>query len=237
MSLGQVLIEPRFCGPSNSGNGGYTCGLLAGFLPGVAEVTLRSPPPIATPLEVAQKADGGVALLDGSTLIAEAQSTTLSLALPAPASWEEARTASRDYPGFRHHQYPSCFVCGPHRLHGDGLALFPGPVDDRGVVAAPWAPAHDLCDADGRLRAAFMWAALDCPSWYGYAAFHEPAPPILLGRLTAELLDLPHAGDACVVMGWFLGREGRKIRCASAVFGPKGRALAWAEATWVVLKH
>jgi hypothetical protein len=237
MTLGQVLIQQRFCGPSTSGNGGYTCGRLADFLPGTAEVTLRSPPPIGIPMDVEAQEAGRVALMNAATVVAEARNTELSLALPEPVSWDEAVVASRAYPGFHHHQYPSCFVCGPARPLGDGLALFPGPVAGRALVAAPFTPAPDLCDADGRLLPALMWAALDCPSWYGYAAFHEPAPPILLGRLSAHIHDRPHASDRCVVLGWALGREGRKIRCASAVFEATGRALAWAEATWIVLKE
>ena len=40
-----MTIPRRFCGPPNSGNGGYVCGTLARCIPGAAEVTLRAPPP------------------------------------------------------------------------------------------------------------------------------------------------------------------------------------------------
>jgi len=236
MSLGQVLIQPRFCGPTTSGNGGYTCGRLADFLAGPCEVTLRSPPPLDIAMEVEPQQSGSIALTHGTTVIAEARRTTVSTDLPEPVSWEQAVAASRAYPGFVEHQYPSCFVCGPGRPLHDGLSIFPGAVGNREVVAAPWQPAKDLCDPDGRVLPAFMWAALDCPSWYGYAAFHEPVPPILLGRLSAQVNERAHAEERCVAMGWALGREERKIRCASAVFSAAGRALAWAQATWIVLK-
>jgi hypothetical protein len=29
---GSVTVEPRFCGPPDSGNGGYVCGLVADYL-------------------------------------------------------------------------------------------------------------------------------------------------------------------------------------------------------------
>jgi len=42
----QVKIDSRFCGPPNSGNGGYTCGIVAKLVEGPAEVILRRPPPL-----------------------------------------------------------------------------------------------------------------------------------------------------------------------------------------------
>jgi hypothetical protein len=50
-----IVIAPRFAGPPRSGNGGYTCGLPASVLspaPGAGvRVTLRRPPPLATPMQ------------------------------------------------------------------------------------------------------------------------------------------------------------------------------------------
>lgn len=56
-----VTIASRFQGPDGSGNGGYTSGLLAGFLGARAQVTLRSPPPLERRLTVAAH-DGGAVL-------------------------------------------------------------------------------------------------------------------------------------------------------------------------------
>lgn len=51
-----LVIDARFNGPVGSGNGGYTAGLVASRLaapPGhTAQVTLRVPPPLDTPLRV-----------------------------------------------------------------------------------------------------------------------------------------------------------------------------------------
>jgi hypothetical protein len=44
-----LVVAPRFCGPPGSANGGYACGLIAAYLDGQAEITLRRPPPLATP--------------------------------------------------------------------------------------------------------------------------------------------------------------------------------------------
>ena len=41
-----VTVPARFCGPPDSGNGGYTCGLVAKEMGGIVECTLRSPVPL-----------------------------------------------------------------------------------------------------------------------------------------------------------------------------------------------
>src|SRR5215218_4317713 len=48
----EIVIDRRFRGPDQSGNGGYTCGLVAGAMDGPAAVTLRLPPPLEVPLRV-----------------------------------------------------------------------------------------------------------------------------------------------------------------------------------------
>ena len=54
----KIVIENRYCGPPDSGHGGYTCGRLANFIHGVAEVTLRRPPPLNKELRVKIQKDG-----------------------------------------------------------------------------------------------------------------------------------------------------------------------------------
>jgi hypothetical protein len=51
-----LVISQRFCGPPQSGNGGYVCGQLAKNLSGAAAVRLKAPPP----LEVALRIEGAV---------------------------------------------------------------------------------------------------------------------------------------------------------------------------------
>ena len=73
----QVIIDERFCGPPQSGNGGYVCGVLARLIDGPAEVSLRRPPPLGRPLEVQRLGEGSVALRDGDTVIADGSPTTM----------------------------------------------------------------------------------------------------------------------------------------------------------------
>ncbi len=44
-----IVIDRRFNGPTNSGNGGCVCDLLAGAIEGSVEVTLHKPLPLAWP--------------------------------------------------------------------------------------------------------------------------------------------------------------------------------------------
>ncbi len=217
----QITIEARFNGPEGSANGGYTSGLIAELLGGAAEVTLRSPPPLDRPLAVEREGDH-VRVLDGELIVAEAAPAELELELPEPPSYEEAERASSRYPGFDEHAFPTCFVCGPARAPGDGLRIFAGPLGD-GRVASPWVPA----EVEGKL----VWAALDCPG--AIAVGFPDRGETLLGRFAARIDQLPEVGERCVVLGWPLGEEGRKLFAGTALYGEGGRPLARARATWI----
>jgi hypothetical protein len=233
-----VIIAPRFCGPPTSANGGYTAGLLADQIDGPCSVTLRAPPPLDRSLQLSSGEAGVVLLHDGDTLLAEARPGGFELALPEAVSLDDAKRASATYPGTRPHPYPTCFVCGPARSRGDGLAVFPGPVEGRNVVATPWLPTPDLASDGSLVDARFVWSALDCPSWFGYAMFHAEIPPVLLGRLSAVIERRPRWDEPCVVLGWNLAREGRRIECGSMLIdADHGDVLAYSKSTWVTLKN
>jgi hypothetical protein len=225
-----TTIASRFRGPPTSGNGGYSCGVVAGRIDGPAEVTLRHPPPLDEPLEM--RVSDTVRLLHGDTLIAEGRRVTLDLDVPTPPSLEEARARVAHYAGFHGHPFPTCFVCGPERAEGDGLRIFPGRLEEEPLVAAPWVPHPADADATGRVRPAILWAALDCPGYFGAAT----GKMALLGRMAADVRrDVP-VGEPCVVIGWKLGEENRKIHAGTALFDASGELLGRARQTWVVVK-
>jgi hypothetical protein len=217
-----LTIPARYNGPAGSANGGYTCGLVAALLDGPAEVTLRAPPPLERPLRV-ERSDGGVAVYDGETLVAEAVRADVDVDPPAPVSRADAERAVERYDGFREHAFPTCFVCGPDRAEGDGLRIFAGAVDGREAVAAPWTP-HES-------RPELVWAALDCPG--AFAVGMPGRGEVVLGRLAARIDRVPAAGEACVVVGWPLGEDGRKLYAGTALFTAGGELLARARATWI----
>jgi len=230
---GATIIARRFHGPPDSANGGYACGVVAAAIDGPAEVTLRAPPPLDRPLELVAAPSGLVILRDGDAVVAEGRPTTVEIDIVAPVDLAQATEAARAYPGFARHPFPSCFVCGPDRVEGDGLRIFPGPVAGRTVAAAPWTPHPSIAGADGRVRAECLWAALDCPSYFGAEVASPVRMPALLGRLAARIERAPRVGEPCVAVGWLLERDGRKLHAASAIFAGDGELLGVARATWI----
>ena len=234
-----LIISPRFCGPPGSGNGGYVCGRIAAYAAGPVTVTLRQPPPVATPMAVERGGDGSVRVLHGGTLIAESTSSPGSTALdvPGPVSWTEAHEVAGRARYYADPVFPDCFVCGMGRQPGDGLQIFPGPLVGRSLWAAPWTPDPSVSDADGTVRPEVVWAALDCPSGIAAAEAADLAEDTaaLLGRMTATLAVLPAAGDQCLVIAWPGGRDGRKLLAGSALLGPGGAMLAAARAVWITV--
>lgn len=226
----EVIIDARFNGPPSSAQGGYAAGLLAGFVDGPAEVTLRLPPPLATPLEVVTGSDGARMLLDGE-LVAEARPIpSVDVEPPVRPFRFDAEAASARHPARgRQHAFSSCFVCGPERP--DGLHVSAGPLPAApDVGAAPFDPDPALC-ADGVVRPEFIWAVLDCPSYTPRLWQREQLS--VLGRIAAELLRPVAAGEQLVVVGWDLAAEGRKSETASALLSEEGEVLARARATWI----
>ena len=230
-----VRLPARFNGPATSANGGYASGVAASLVDGPAEVTLRSPPPLDTPLEVRRDGDD-VAVMDGELVVATARPASFA---PFEPVWRptlaEAAAAGRGFAGLdpQLHPLPHCYICGP--LRADGLHVHSGPLAAEprvgaGLLVVPEDAPHD---DDGVLLPEIVWGALDCPS-YAPAMWHEPVS--LLGRMSAEILERPRVGDMLVTLGWELAREGRKRFTASALLDAEGRTVARARATWVQLR-
>lgn len=219
-----VFIPSRFNGPLESGNGGYCSGILASFLDGAAEVSLRSPVPLDTSLDVVRDDDGSVRLLDGGALVAEARSVPeFEVELPAPVSPDDARRAAADYRGLFDGPFSRCFVCG--RAREDAFGVFAGAVEGRQLVAAPWTPPASTADADGRVLPEFVWAVLDCPTYF--ALYMDGEMPLsVLARLTARIDAPVVAGAEHVVIAWPIETDGRKHHAGCAVLSPHGEALA-----------
>ena len=227
-----VTVPARFCGPPDSGNGGYTCGLLAKELGGVVECTLRSPVPLEEPLEIERSQSGGILRQDGKVIV-EANSTTLDVAPPAPIDLETATAAMKSSFALDPcHPFPTCFVCGPKRKAHDGLEIFPAAIHE-GLFAAAWLPAAEFGDSRQVLLPQFLWAAMDCPT--GFAAGFPVAGKLVTGRLAVEQLQPIKIGERCLLLSWPLGIEGRKHFSAACLYQNQ-KPCAVARATWIRLE-
>jgi hypothetical protein len=212
-----LVIDHRFRGPNESGNGGYSAGLFALAHGGdVVEVTLRLPPPLETPLALE-----GEQVVAGDALVAEVRSAELGVSAPDAVAFGDAVAAAApdlDSP------FPECFVCG-HARGDDGLHIHAGPVPGRAVFAAPWTPTDDTVGSE------FVWAALDCPG--AYATGVPGRGVVVLGRLAARIDRVPQAGEDCVVVARHNGSEGRKHSAVTALFTASGELLGLARALWI----
>jgi hypothetical protein len=231
----EIVIDPAFEGPPASAHGGYACGMLAPYLPADAEITLRRPVPLGTALEVAP-CNGGLALRDGTTVVAEGASTRLADDAPEPPAFAEALAATASFPGLRSHPYPNCVGCGTGRTDAVALRLFPGPLAARDLVAAVWYPSSDAT-ADGRIRPEFAWAALDCPGGWAAIGLGRGDRPIVLGRMAARLLEPIPAQSAHIVVGWLAGVSGRKTAAGSALYSRDGVLQGFSRQTWITLEN
>jgi hypothetical protein len=114
---------------------------------------------------------------------------------------------------------------GPLDSANGGLGIHPGPVPERdGLVATTWVAREVTPEV--------VWAAIDCPG--AYAACPPGRGEPVLGRMTARVERLPEEGEPCVVVGWTLGEDRRKLFAGTALYGRDGDVLALARQVWIV---
>jgi len=231
-----IRIARRFCGPPDSGNGGYSSGALASLLAGPAECTLRKPIPLERDLEAVASGEGAH-LLDHGEVIIYAVRAAIEVARHEAAPLDQAERAAATSPAFGPHPFPTCFTCGPQRAQGDGLRIFPGQLpqadEKRSIFAAPWIPDSSLTSGGVVVRPEFVWAALDCPT--GFAAGFPWRGTLVTGRLAVEQIATVYPLRPYVVMSWPTGEQGRKFHAEAALWGPDGELCARARATWIKL--
>jgi len=232
-----LTIPAWFNGPPTSGNGGYTCGRVAELVAAeVVQVSLRSPPPLDTPLDVVRDGDR-VTLLDGDTLVAEGKPSELLVDVPeaVPAAEVDAAQAEGGDRWAQDHPFPTCVVCGPARE--DGFGITPAALPGRdGLFGAAWTPGAGADDGSGRVRPELVWAALDCPTSAPVANFGE-GPPMVLASLTVRLGCPLRVGEAHTIVSWALGEDGRKHWAAAAMYDSDGILTCASRALWIELRQ
>jgi len=224
-----LLIPGRLNGPPGSANGGIAAGRLAALLDaaGPATVTLRLPPPLDVELD-AQPTGAGLTLRHGDAVVAEAVPAADRPEPVPPVDFETAVEAATRFAGFAEHPFPTCFGCGTERT--DGLACHAGPVDpaDPTYLATPFVPRPDQPREE-----ALTWAALDCAGGWSIGLAGRRA---VLGRMTAEITQVPEVGERCVVVARCDRWDGRKAYSRSTGYGEDGRVLGVTSAIWIELR-
>jgi hypothetical protein len=232
-----LTIPAWFNGPPTSANGGYTCGRLAQLVGAeVVEASLRTPPPLDTPLEIVRDGER-VELRDGDRLVAEGGPSELLVDVPEPLPAGEVAAAVADGGAVwaKEHPFPTCVVCGPARE--DGLGIFPARLPGRdGMFGSAWTPAESLGDGHGWVRPELVWAALDCPTSAPVANF-DGGPAMVLASLTARIGCSVRVGEPHTILSWPLGEDGRKHWAAAALYDSDGVFTCAARALWIELRE
>lgn len=235
--MSKITIGRQFCGPPNSGNGGYVCGVLAKDFEGPVTTVIRAPVPLDVELHVETR-DGAVTLTGAEGALI-GQGGPATQALPDPPmvpTLEQARAAAAGYIGHTQRVHPICFTCGAEREDGDGLRVFPGQIEgaDAGVVACTWTPHAAFGEADGTVASEVVWAALDCPGFFAWVT-KEGRHGALLGTMTGEIVSPPRVGETYAVLAWPIVREGRKEIAGVALFDAEGRLMARGHQVWITM--
>jgi len=244
-----LIIPARFRGPPSSGNGGYVAGAVAerfAWRPGApedaaVEVTLRSPIPLDTPMQLECSDESHLRLMLGEQPIAEAMPTQLSMPIPPPPGLAAALAARPASPALQPRIneliaggtgfHPVCVCCGADVPEGEGLRVFAAPVPGFDGVAAAWRPHPALANPDGELPERLIWTALDCPGQFAYLAADIRTG--MLGRMTARVLRRVPVDADYVIIGWREAVERRKHFAGTALFDADGALCAFARQTWI----
>lgn len=231
-----VTIKGTFNGPPTTGNGGYVGGLVANAvletgLDSPAQIRLHQPPPLDTPLTFESDSEEVRLLTPGGAIIATGRTGKFQYELPQAVTMDEALRGQSGYKGHGAHPFKTCFSCGPSRNESDGLRIFPGPIaEDR--VAAPWDVTEAFAAEDGTVPSPIVWAAIDCVG--GWAA-DQSVQPMLLGTMTAEVIQPPKVGQTYTVVGEVVERAGRKIHATTGLFTTDGELIAHGEQVWIAI--
>ena len=228
---GTLTIPAGLNGPSGTAHGGVAAGLLAQHARGAVEVRLHRPPPLSVPMQVTGSGDELTASCDGQPVLTALPGR---VAVEPPAVGLDEATAATG--PAQEHVAPTCVVCGP--CSPTPLRVFPGRLGTSDVYAARWQAPAWAADDRGDVRPELLWGALDCPGGFAIADPHGHSRTDFfpaLGTITAELRSAVRVEEPVVVVGWPLGRDGRRLHAGTAVLGADGSVRAVARQTCIAV--
>ncbi len=236
-----LTIDGIYNGATGVANGGYSCGVVASFISGDAEVRLNAAFPTETPLTVKSSAEGNVEFFleqncSKTTLLGSGKPTLLDLEVPNPPNYEAARQASENFI-FLHRVDPrGCYVCSPIRPAGEGLRLFIGPLPNiqgksmgENLVASVWRPSPEQAKADGYIDPVYIWSVLDCPGVTALKLRNPGSGVLVLGSCAASMKEKLPASEHYVVSAWEIDPpQGAKRFMGVAIHSRTGKLMACA---------
>lgn len=222
-----ITVPDQYAGPTGFAHGGYLAGLIIDHV-GAATVTLLEPVPTGVPLVVERDPVRDRVYVE-QTLVATATHRVPPIVGVPPVSEQSARAAEERFAGRDTHPFPDCFVCGIDRRRPLALGITPGPVGD--VVAGTWTPDHALAGADGLVPPAIVRAGLDCPGGW---TLDPTTRPVVLSTFAVAVAPV-RAGECHVVVARAHRRHGRMAVVHTSLYGPDGRRIGSARATWLAV--
>lgn len=246
MKVDNITLSKRFCGPPKTGNGGLTAGILVEAVgTNSAEIRLLNPTPVESSIILeSEKGKQGTIYDDSKKILATLKSIEdenfPEYKLPVVPDLEDAKKISTFYPGFTTHPFPTCFVCGPKREVNDGMRIFVGPAPEQigfeNLMVGHWLPDETISSANGFVRDAVIWGALDCPG--GFSAVLGEPQLIVLSKIRGKIIERPKVGEDNIVMSWRLQKMSRAFKVMTAIFKSDSKKLiAIAEALWLAPKN
>lgn len=237
-----LIIDGLYNGATGVANGGYSCGVVAGFIENDAEVRLNAAFPTETPLTVKTTEHGGVEIFldDGQSearLLGSGKPAEVDLNVPSPPDYETARRAGENFV-FLHRVDPrGCYICSPIRPVGEGLRLFIGPLPDiaekttgGNLVAAIWRPSPEQADAEGNIKPVYIWSVLDCPGVSALKLRNPESGVLVLGSCAASIKGKLPASEHYIVSAWEIAPpQGNKRFMGVAIHSRAGKLMAGAK--------
>ena len=188
---------------------------------GPAEVTLRLPPPLATPLQVGRRAaarrrERG---RGGATRRGRRRAAARGVVRRGGGGGRRGTTRASTTTRFFH------VLRVQPRAAPTTASIFAAAVRGRRRRRGAMGPRR-------RRPREFVWAALDCPG--AIAVGWDARGVSCSGGWRPRCVDCRESASAASVVAQPRGEDGRKLYAATALYGEDGRLLARAVQTWIV---
>ncbi len=238
-----LVVPTRFRGPTSSGNGGWSAGAMAHLLDpahgSAVTVTLRRPPPLETPMEVAADGAGLVASHDGETVL-EAQPAATEPSGSTRVA-RRGRAAEAAYPGWSATRSRSASPAAPAASPATASGSSPVTCPTRATWRArpppgpPRVAARGLARVRRRERRASLAVDLGGPRLRRGWSVDMIERAIVLGRMTGRVASCRPSARST---SWSASRAGSTV--ASSTRRPRsttasGALVGIADHVWIAI--